>query len=417
MSTAAAAILADLAETRDARDAQYIEFHRHPELSMQEHWTSARIAELLDDLGVEVVKVGATGMVGVIGNGDGPVVAARADFDGLPMKEESGKPYASTFTQVDENTGAETPVAHSCGHDVHVMALLGAVEQLAKHRDAWSGTFLAIFQPGEETASGARDMVDGGLVDKLPKPDVVLAQHVLGTVPGGCVGTRPGPVLSTASSIEIVVHGAGSHGSMPHLGVDPIVLAASVVLRLQTIVSREVNPFQMAVVTVGSLQAGSAANIIPDSATLLLNVRAYSNEVREELIAAIERIARAECDASRAPEPVIEVLDMYPLTDNDAATTARIRAAFDAHFGPDRVADMEQVPASEDFSYLAHGVGAPYCYWGFGAFAEGQEVFPNHNPSFGPTMQPTLNTGAEAAAVAALAWLSPGPAAPRVAAP
>ena len=309
------------------------------------------------------------------------------------------------------------PVMHACGHDMHAAAGIGAAWALADHRDAWAGTYIALFQPGEETAEGAEAMVADGLSAKVPKPDVVLGQHVLTTPGAGMVATRPGPVLSTGGSLRLTLTGHGSHGSMPHLGVDRIVLAASVVLRLQTIVSREVNPFQMAVVTVGSLQAGSAANIIPDSATLLLNVRAYSNEVREELIAAIERIARAECDASRAPEPVIEVLDMYPLTDNDAATTARIRAAFDAHFGPDRVADMEQVPASEDFSYLAHGVGAPYCYWGFGAFAEGQEVFPNHNPSFGPTMQPTLNTGAEAAAGAALAWLSPGPAAPRVAAP
>ena len=344
MSTAAAAILADLADTRDEREAQYIEFHRHPELSMQEHWTSARIAELLDDLGVEVVKVGATGMVGVIGNGDGPVVAARADFDGLPMKEESGKPYASTFTQVDENTGAETPVAHSCGHDVHVMALLGAVEQLAKHRDAWSGTFLAIFQPGEETASGARDMVDGGLVDKLPKPDVVLAQHVLGTVPGDCVGTRPGPVLSTASSIEIVVHGAGSHGSMPHLGVD-------------------------------------------------------------QLHAGIERIVRAECEAARSPkEPEFRYYDRYPLTLNDAGACATVRGAFDEYFGDGSV-DMDRVPASADFSTIPDAFGSPYCYWGLGGFAE-PGAPGNHSPKFAPDIHPTLDRGTEAIVVAAAAWLA-----------
>lgn len=405
MSTAAAAILADLAETRDARDAQYIEFHRHPELSIQEHWTSARIAELLDDLGVEVVKVGATGMVGVIGNGDGPVVAARADFDGLPMKEESGKPYASTFTQVDENTGAETPVAHSCGHDVHVMALLGAVEQLAKHRDAWSGTFLAIFQPGEETASGARDMVDGGLVDKLPKPDVVLAQHVLGTVPGGCVGTRPGPVLSTASSIEIVVHGAGSHGSMPHLGVDPIVLASTIVTRLQTIVSREVPPTETAVITVGSIHGGTKSNIIPDSVTLQLNTRAYSAEVADQLHAGIERIVRAECEAARSPkEPEFRYYDRYPLTLNDAGACATVRGAFDEYFGDGSV-DMDRVPASEDFSIIPDAFGSPYCYWGLGGFADMDSAPGNHSPKFAPDIHPTLDRGTEAIVVAAAAWL------------
>ena len=221
---AAAAILADLADLADtaaAREALYKDLHRHPELSMEEHRTSGVIADELARIGVEDIAIGVTGRVGIIRNGDGPVVAMRADFDALPMDEESGVDYASV------NPG----VAHSCGHDVHVTALLGAVEQLNEHRDAWSGTFLAIFQPGEEAGAGARDMVDAGIVDKLPKPDVALAQHVLGTVPGGAVGTRRGPVLTTASSIEITVHGAGTHGSMPNLGVDPIVLGAAIVGR------------------------------------------------------------------------------------------------------------------------------------------------------------------------------------------
>lgn len=402
---AATAILSDLADTRDEREALYIDFHKHPELSMQEHWTSARIADLLGGFGVEVIKVGTTGLVGVVENGDGPVVGMRADFDGLPMKEESGKPYATDFTQVDENTGIETPVAHSCGHDFHIMGLLGAVEQLAKHRDSWSGTFLAIFQPGEETASGARDMVDGGLVDKLPKPDVVLAQHVLGSVPGGSVGTRPGPLFTTASSIEITVHGAGSHGSMPHLGVDPVVLASTIVTRLQTIVSREVPPTETAVITVGSIHGGTKSNIIPDSVTLQLNTRAYDSGVADHLHAGIERIVRAECEAARSPkEPEFRYYDRYPLTLNDADACATVRRAFDEYFG-DQSVDMDRVPASEDFSIIPDAFGSPYCYWGLGGFAE-PGAPGNHSPKFAPDLHPTLDRGTEAIIVAATAWLA-----------
>ena len=391
---AAAAILADLAETAAAREALYKDLHRHPELSMEEHRTSGVIADELARMGVEDIPIGVTGRVGVIRNGDGPVVAMRADFDALPMDEESGVDYASV------NPG----VAHSCGHDVHVTALLGAVEQLNEHRDAWSGTFLAIFQPGEEAGAGARDMVDAGIVDKLPKPDVALAQHVLGTVPGGAVGTRRGPVLTTASSIEITVHGAGTHGSMPNLGVDPIVLGAAIVGRLQTIVSREVAPTDTAVVTVGSFHGGTKSNIIPDSVTMLVNTRAYDTDVAERLHAAIERIVRAECDAARSPKaPEFRYYDQYPLTINDDAVTDRVRAAFDGYFGDDSV-DMPAAPASEDFSIIPDAFGTPYCYWGLGGFAAMDSAPGNHSPKFAPDIQPTLDRGAQAIIVAACAW-------------
>ncbi|MGV3114637.1 amidohydrolase [Corynebacterium freneyi] len=401
---AVAAILSDLADTRDRREAMYLDFHRHPELSMREHRTSAKIREHLESYGggdggaPEIIPVGATGVVAVLRNGDGPVVAARADFDALPMQEESGKDYASV----------EPGVAHSCGHDVHVTALLGAVEQLAKHRDRWRGTFTAIFQPGEETAEGARDMVAGGLVDMAPTPDVVLAQHVLGTIPGGCVGTRRGPVLSEAASIEIVIHGSGSHGSMPHLGVDPIVVGAAVVGRLQTLVSREVDPTATAVVTVGSFHGGTKSNIIPDSVTLLVNTRAYDSAIADHLHAGIERIVRAECDAARSPrEPEFRYYDRYPLTRNDDAATDRVRAAFDAHFG-DASVDLPAVPASEDFSVIPDAFGAPYCYWGLGGFAaDGAPA--NHSPAFAPDIHPTLDRGTEAIVVAAAAWLCDDP--------
>jgi hippurate hydrolase len=265
---------------------------------------------------------------------------------------------------------------------------------------------VALFQPAEETAEGARSMVADGLVDRIPKPVVALGQHVL-TVPGaGKVGTVAGPMLSTGACIKVTVYGKGSHGSMPHLGVDPVVLASSIVMRLQTIVAREIAPSAFGVVTVGSLQAGTKANIIPDRAVMLLNIRAYNDAVRQTLIDAIDRIVKAECAAANSPrEPEIELYESYPLTDNDADVTAKVTAAFVDHFGPDRVETLAPVTASEDFSVLPSAFGIPYTYWGFGGFTSGQQVFPNHNPGFGPAMQPTLRTGTEAAVAAVLAYL------------
>ena len=252
-------------------------------------------------------------------------------------------------------------------------------------------------------------MVEDGLVDKIPKPDVALGQHVLTVPVAGKVGTVAGPMLSTGACIKVTVFGKGSHGSMPHLGVDPVVLSAGIVMQLQTIVSREIAPDQFGVVTVGSLHAGTKANIIPDQATMLLNIRAYDLAVREQLIAGIERIVKAECAAARSPrEPVVELYESYPLTDNDAAVTEKITKAFADHFGADRVETLAPIPASEDFSLIPAAFGIPYSFWGVGGFAEGQQVFPNHNPRFGPVMQPTLKTGTEAAVVAANAYLGKG---------
>ncbi len=399
-------IVAGLATTREEREELYKYFHRIPELSLQEYRTSEKIREELDRYGVEVVKVGETGAVGIIRNGDGPVVAMRGDIDALPMAERSGKDYAAEgVTQVDGSTGQETPVAHTCGHDVHIVALLGATQALANHRDAWSGTFLAVFQPGEENAAGARAMVDAGIVDKLPRPDVYLGQHVLGALPGGAVGTRPGPTLSAAASIEITLHGKGSHGSMPNLSVDPIVLGAAIVTRLQTIVAREVAATETAVVTVGSFHSGTKSNIIPDTAVLQLNTRAYDTDVEKHLHEAIERIVRAECQAARSPkEPEFRYYDIYPLTDNHDEPTARVRAAFDNHFG-DESTDLAALPASEDFSVIPDAFGSPYTYWGLGGFADHVNAPGNHSPSFAPDLQPTLDRGAEAIIVAASPWL------------
>lgn len=252
------AILSDLDNTRSYREELYKFFHQHPELSLQEFETSKRIISELESYGAESIqRIGDTGVVAVISNGDGPVVALRGDIDALPMAERSGKEYAATgATQVDNNTGQETPVAHTCGHDVHISSLLGAVQAFNSHRELWNGTLMAVFQPAEETAAGARMMVEEGIVEKLSAPDVYLGQHVLGSLPGGAVGTRVGAVMSEAASIEITLHGKGSHGSMPNLGVDPIVLGSAIVTRLQSVISRGIAASETAVLTVGSFHAG-----------------------------------------------------------------------------------------------------------------------------------------------------------------
>lgn len=401
------AILSDLDNTRSYREELYKFFHQHPELSLQEFETSKRIISELESYGVESIqRIGDTGVVAVISNGDGPVVALRGDIDALPMAERSGKEYAATGApQVDNNTGQETPVAHTCGHDVHISSLLGAVQAFNSHRELWNGTLMAVFQPAEETAAGARMMVEEGIVEKLSAPDVYLGQHVLGSLPGGAVGTRVGAVMSEAASIEITLHGKGSHGSMPNLGVDPIVLGSAIVTRLQSVISREIAASETAVLTVGSFHAGTKSNIIPDSAVLQLNTRAFSKDVAAHLHEAIERIVRSECAAARCPEPPeFKYYDQYPLTSNDESVTAHVRAAFDDFFGENSV-DLAQVPASEDFSIIPDAFGIPYSYWGLGGFADQQNAPGNHSPAFAPDMQPTLDRGVEALVVAASAWL------------
>lgn len=400
-------ITAQLDTTRAAREELYKEFHRIPELSLQEHKTSAKILGELNRIGAdEINQVGTTGIVAILNNGPGPVVAVRGDIDALPMAEQSDKDYsAAGVTQVDENTGVETPVAHTCGHDVHIVSLLGAIEALNAARDSWSGTFVGVFQPAEEIAAGAQDMVNNDIAAKMPKPDVYLGQHVLGVIPGGSVGTRRGALFSQAASIKVTIYGKGSHGAMPNLGVDPIVLGAAIVTRLQTIISREIAPKETAVVTVGSFHAGTKSNIIPDSAVLQLNTRAYNAEVSASLHEAIERIVKAECEASRSPqEPEFEYFDVYPLTNNDFDVTDTVAAAFDQHFGADSV-DMDPVPASEDFSIIPDALGVPYTFWGLGGFADHTTAPGNHSPFFAPDIQPTLDRGAEAIIVAASPWL------------
>jgi hippurate hydrolase len=356
-------------------------------------------------------------VVGVLRNGDGATVLLRADMDALPVREATGLPYASEVTSTDAS-GNEVPVMHACGHDVHVACLAGAAQLLADGREHWTGTVVALFQPAEEVGDGARRMVEAGLADLIPVPDVALGQHVM-PAPAGRVGTHAGAVLSAADSMRITVHGRGAHGSMPQAAIDPVVLAAMIVVRLQTVVSREIPPGETAVLTVGSIQAGTKSNVIPDHATLQLNVRTFSDATRTTILDAVQRIVRAECLASDSPkEPEFELFDRFPLTDNDAATTERVAGAFADFFG-ERSQPVAQQSASEDFSDIPSALGVPYTYWFVGgtdadayAAAEkagrvAQDIPVNHSARFAPVLQPTLDTGTQALVVAALSWLAP----------
>ncbi|MNZ45916.1 putative hydrolase YxeP [compost metagenome] len=396
-------------------EAIYKDLHRHPELSMQEHRTAGIAADYLSAHGFEVTRgVGGTGVVGVLRNGAGPTVMLRADMDALPVTEATGLPYASQVKARDEE-GAEIGVSHVCGHDLHVTWLMGAARLLAEHRAAWHGTLLAVFQPGEEVGRGAQSMMDDGMAERFPKPEVILGQHVM-VGEAGTVGYRSGTILSAGDSLKVKLFGRGAHGSMPHNSVDPVVMAASTVMRLQTIVAREVAPLDSAVVTVGALQAGTKENIIPDDATLKLNIRTYSEGVREHVLAAVKRICCAECTASNAPrEPEFTTLNAYPLTENDAAATARVAAAFRRQFA-ERAFETPPAPASEDFSIFGRRWGVPYVFWFVGgtdaqtyreAKARGQlNAIPgNHSPQYAPVLHPTLKTGLQAMLTAASAWL------------
>ncbi|EFH27721.1 metal-dependent amidase/aminoacylase/carboxypeptidase [Gardnerella vaginalis AMD] len=372
---------------------------------MKEDHTAQTIIDILSKAGIETKRVGKTGVVAEIKNGEGPVVAMRADIDALPIKENSGKDYASTVSTQDEN-GKTVGVSHACGHDFHISSLLGALKAFNEHKDAWRGTYIGVFQPGEETAQGAKDLVENGITSMIAKPDVYLGQHVLGAIPAGTVGIRSGAFLTTAASIRVHIFGKGSHGSMPELSVDPVVVASSIVLKLQTIVSRELAAKDYAIVTVGALNAGSKSNIIPDDAELLINTRTYSEDTQEFVHNAIERIVRGECELARCPkEPEFTYYDRYPLTNNDQNASLRVRKAFDEYFGEDSV-DISRASASEDFSIVANAFKTPYAYWGLGGFADMQNAPGNHNPAFAPDLQPTLNRGLEAAVVAACAWLT-----------
>ncbi len=399
-------------------EALYIDLHRHPELSFQETRTAGVITRELSALGLEFAEgLGKTGVATSIVNGDGPIVWLRADMDALPVAEQTGLDYASTARGTDP-AGTDVPVMHACGHDMHVTALLGALEKLLATRDAWSGTVVAVFQPAEEYGAGSQAMIADGVLDAFPRPDIVLGQH-LTPLPAGTIGVRPGTQMAASDGVTVTLHGRGGHGSRPHATIDPIVMAAATVMRLQTVVSREVDPREMAVVTVGSIHAGLKNNIIPAEATLELSLRYPDEPARADVLARVERVIRAEAAASGAEQPpTIRVDHSLPPTINDAAATARLTAAFDRAFGDGTVIDPGMFTGSEDVSWFAREADVPLVFWFWGgldpqqyadAVARGtvnEDIPTNHSPFFAPILHPTIERGVDALVVAAKEFLA-----------
>ncbi|MFD6472256.1 amidohydrolase [Streptomyces anulatus] len=393
----------------------YRELHAHPELSGAEHRTAARVRTALRAEGIDCTEgVGGTGIVGVLANGPGRTVLVRADMDALPVTEDSGLPYASTVDGV----------MHACGHDAHTAMLVGTAQALARGRRHWSGTVLFVAQPAEETGEGASAMRDDGLHQRFPLPDVLLAQHV-SAGPIGLVAHVEGPVLAASASIDIVVHGRGGHGSRPDTTTDPIVIGAAIVGRLQSIVAREIAPRETAVVTVGRFHAGSANNIIPATAELGLTVRSTSHERQTQILAAVQRIVRAECEAAGVTTgPDLRIVKSMPVTVNDARVARNVAAVHTRMFGGNRIVDPGPAMGSEDFSELARlpdGQTLPYHYWFLPSTplavwnaAPGQspmERFGNvpsaHSPDFAPDPS-VLDHGVAAMTGAVLAELASG---------
>jgi amidohydrolase len=392
----------------------YKDIHQNPELSMQEFRTAKLAADYLATYQFKVTtEVGVTGVVGLLENGEGPVVMLRADMDALPVAEATGLPYASTKVARDPE-GIEVGVSHVCGHDLHVTWLMGVARLLSENRDLWKGTLMAVFQPGEEVGRGAQSMVDAGMMQRFPKPDIILGQHVM-VGEAGTVGHRSGTILSAGNSLKIKLFGRGAHGSQPQTSIDPVVMAAATTMRLQTIISREVAPIENAVLTVGALQAGTKENIIPEDATLKLNIRTFNENVRDQILTAVRRVCCAECAASNAPrDPEFTDLDSYPLTENDAAATAKVAEAFQTYFG-EKSYETAPASASEDFSVFGRNWHVPYVFWFVGGtdpalYREAKKnnqlntIPSNHSPKFAPVIHPTFKTGLQTMLAAAAAW-------------
>lgn len=397
----------------------YKELHANPELSMHEVETAARIAKELRDAGLEVTgKVGGNGVVGVLKNGEGPVILVRTDLDALPVKEVTGAPYASTKVVKDE-LGREVGVMHACGHDIHMASFVGTARALAKLKDQWQGTVVMIGQPAEERVLGARFMLRAGLFSKFPKPDKAIALHCSSDMAHGQVGIVEGFALANVDSMEIVVKGVGGHGSMPHLCKDPIVLASQIVLALQTIVSREVRPGDPAVVTVGSIHGGTKSNIISEEVRLQLTLRSYKKETRQHLIDSIKRIVKAQAESASMPaDKTPEVLisdDSATALYNQPELCQEVRKYIGAAIGADNVLTREPVMGAEDFSeYGMTKDKVPLCMFWLGtqppadvaaAKAKGTSLPSLHAPRFKPVPEPTLETGVTAMTSAVIGLL------------
>jgi hippurate hydrolase len=402
------------ADYRERLGALFEHFHRNPELSGKEAETSKRLAAEIRALGYEVTEgVGGHGIVAVLRNGNGPTVLLRADMDGLPVAENSGLPYASTARQVDI-TGLEQPVMHACGHDVHMTALVGTARQLAARKNAWAGTLVLIGQPAEERVAGARDMLADGLYTRFPKPDYALGFHVWATLEAGSIMVPQTIALSSADSVDVVVHGVGTHGAAPHRGVDPILVASQIVVSLQSLVSRSIDPLEPGIVTVGAIHGGTKHNIIGDRVDMQLTVRSDNNETRAKLLEGIERIAHGVARAhgvpdDKLPDVIPSKTETTPPTLNDEPTAAQIQSAFREHFGSERVPpNRREGMGGEDFAHYGapeHGVKAVFFFVGGTPQAGLANVAAHHSPLFKIAPEPSVTTGIEAMVVGALTLL------------
>ncbi len=418
---APAALQTRVAELIDANaaslEALYRDLHANPELSLMEERTAAVIARELRAVGCEVTeKFGGHGIVGVLRNGPGPTVLIRTDLDALPVAEETGLPYAST-ARVPDATGREFPAMHACGHDVHMTVFTGTARLLAALADRWAGTVVFIGQPAEEIGAGARAMLAAGLYRKFPRPDFALALHDSATLAAGTVGTIEGFMMANVDTAEITVRGVGGHGAYPHLTKDPVVLAARIVVALQTIVSRETNPLSPAVVTVGSIHGGTKSNIIPDEVKLQLTLRSYSDAVRQNIVDSLRRICRGEAIAAGIPEdrlPIVTVstTEGTPSAYNDPTLTRRVRGTLATWLGAENVFNVEAEMIGEDFGrYSRTPEKVPACMFRLGAVDPAQlaasqrtgEVLPSlHSGKFAPAVTPTIRTGVTALTAATL---------------
>ncbi len=394
-------------------EALYIDLHRNPELAFQETRTAAKLADVMTALGVDVTTgVGRTGVVAVMKNGPGPVAMLRTDLDALPVAEETGLPFASEAVANDPD-GQTIPVMHACGHDIHMAAWAGAGRLMAENRDRWSGTLVMVGQPAEEIGGGASAMLKDGLFARFPRPDFALALHVDDTMPAGTIGYHPGLFRAVSDTVTITVYGRGGHAAMPHNTVDPVVLASRIVLTLQTVVSRENNPIDPVVVTVGSIHGGTRANNVPDEVRLELSVRTLKPEVRERTLAAIRRIARGEAEAAGAPrEPLVNAPAVArPPVINDPALTLRLADALKKALGEANVVEMPSKMTSEDFAeYGAAGVASVLLHIGAveatklaEARRTGVPVPAPHSPHWAPERGPTLKAAIRAETAALLA--------------
>ena len=397
-------------------DALYLDLHKNPELSTKEQRTSARMADELRKLGYEVTAgVGGTGVVGVLRNGKGPTVLLRTELDALPVEEKTGLPYASTATGVNPQ-GQTVPVMHACGHDVHMAGWTGAAALLARMKDRWRGTVLMIAQPAEETVQGARAMIKDGLFVRFPKPDFAVAVHDSSDLPAGKVYYVPGPAMASVDSVDVTIFGRGGHGALPHTTVDPVVIAAKTVLGFQTLISREKDPLEPAVLTVGSIHGGTKYNIIPDEVKLQITLRTFNPEVRQLLLSGIERVAKAEAAAARASkEPVVKVSESQDLTYNDPALTRRLAAALAKQLGAENVLEKRPEMVAEDFGEFGKAAGVPSVQLRVGAvepskyeaaMKAGTPLPSLHSSGFAPDRERTIKAAATVLTLSALDLLA-----------